>query len=227
MARTSWSTSNYLTGDPPGANGRPFTFAAWAKVTDSTPSSRLTIINRNSDDSSQSYYFLGLSTSGKVEAQIIDFNNHALTATSTSTVSAGTWFHAAATFPNSGDVTVYLNGGSSNSVSGRFDGFNSIVNFGIGIFPHGVTRAEPFENSGAIAEVAMWGVILSNNELSMHAAGTPALYIQPQNLLGYWPLIGNRSVEPNLVGPEIMTMSGTLTEAAHPPVSLIKRHRLR
>jgi hypothetical protein len=78
--------------------------------------------------------------------------------------------------------------------------------------------------NGDLAEIAMWsGRALTDAEFAALAKGAPPSKMSPYNLVGYWPLYGVASPEPNrgctgevVGGPMVVT--GTLAAAAHPPV---------
>lgn len=63
---------------------------------------------------------------------------------------------------------------------------------------------------GKIAEVALWNVALSDDEIALLSQGESPLNIRRADLIHYWPLDGNASPEPDLVGARPGTLVGTL-----------------
>lgn len=78
---------------------------------------------------------------------------------------------------------------------------------------------------GAIAEVGIWNRVLTPAEVAALATGVPAPVAAPSGLVGYWPLHGVSTTEPDLSGQgNNGTVSGT-TVAAPPPVGPLVRPR--
>jgi hypothetical protein len=76
---------------------------------------------------------------------------------------------------------------------------------------------------GLIADVALWGVELTQLEITALALGALPKTIRPNSRLGDWPLDGLQSPEPDLSGHAfngtLTTTSGTINPAFGPPVS--------
>jgi hypothetical protein len=77
---------------------------------------------------------------------------------------------------------------------------------------------------GFIAEAAIWNASLILPELDALLAGVPPHCVRPQALVGYWPLWGLQSPEPDLSGnANNMTLTGSPPQANHAPVTLFTR----
>ena len=132
----------------------------------------------------------------------------------TSGFTANTWHHACYVATNATNRTVYLDGGGAGNDS------NSSV------FPTGtdvtlIGRREYIAGpasyfSGNIAEAAIWNAALSAAEVGVLAAGYSPLFVRPQSLVAYWPLI--RDTDDDIVGGYSMTPVNSPTVAAHPRV---------
>lgn len=73
---------------------------------------------------------------------------------------------------------------------------------------------------GRIAEVAVWNLALTDDELRALAKGASPLMFQKANLMGYWPIFGHASPEPDLSGNNNhMTVTGSVPQGDHAPVS--------
>lgn len=138
-------------------------------------------------------------------------------AESTSGFSTSTWHHACAIFAAADDHAAYIDGGSKGTDSTWFGGNNSFDNTCAGALYYwgaaNPTIASPM--SGRIAEAAIWNVALSDAEVAMLGAGFCPLFVKPENLVGYWPLI--RDTDDDVVGGHDMTPANSPTIAAHPP----------
>ena len=72
--------------------------------------------------------------------------------------------------------------------------------------------------AGDLAELAFWDRILTAPELANMAAGQLA-FAYPTGLLGYWPLLGDDSPEPDAsAGGNDATVNGATKSATHPPM---------
>jgi hypothetical protein len=77
---------------------------------------------------------------------------------------------------------------------------------------------------GAVAEAALWSNWLTLPELNALLAGVNPQRIRPQSLVGYWPLWGLLSPEPDLSGNgNSMTLTGSPPAANHAPVTLFTK----
>lgn len=80
---------------------------------------------------------------------------------------------------------------------------------------------------GSIADAAMWNVVLSDLEIAGLARGLRPWMIRPKNLVGYWPIDGYQSPEPDLSG---FAHNGTLVGTAldfGPPTTLFTKPQRR
>lgn len=128
--------------------------------------------------------------------------------------STNTWNNSLATFGSSTNRKLYLNGGSAatNTTSKAFPTVDETI---IAARATGYTS---LEFDGNIAELAIWNVEISAAEYAVLNAGYSPLFIRPQSLVAYWPLIGRTSPEIDIVGGYNMTLTNSPTTAAHPPI---------
>jgi hypothetical protein len=139
--------------------------------------------------------------------QLADVNFALLGAASTGAISTGVWTHvgwAVDTTANSNAVTYYINGAASGTSS---SGGHSLVN---GVFSLGVTY------TGQMADAAVWsGVLLGATDFAKLAAGYRPVDVNSANLVGWWPLSGYSSPEPDISGN---ANGGTLTGTSAAPM---------
>jgi hypothetical protein len=133
-------------------------------------------------------------------------------AVSTSGYSANTWHHACAVFGSGSDRRAFIDGGSkgTDSTSRAPTGLDRAA---IGA----LARSLPtFHMSGHIAEAAIWNVALSDAEVALLARSYCPLFIRPEYLKAYWPLI--REPDLDKVGRYNMTVYNSPGVMPHPPI---------
>lgn len=108
---------------------------------------------------------------------------------------ANTWHHACAVLVNATDRSVFLDGGGKGTSSDlrNISGMNRVE-----VGRRHSSTSEYME--GRIAEVAIWNVALSDAEVLLLAQRHHPLRMQPGALVGYWPLRGAASEEPDFAG---------------------------
>lgn len=140
-------------------------------------------------------------------------NNQAI---ATGTISANTWNHAAGVFVSTTERHAYRDGGAqgSDTTLSQPTAPNSLY---FGTQPDGTN----IPMTGRLAEVAIWSAALTPNEVAAHARGADPRRIRPASLVGYWPIWGQDSPEPDLSrGVRNLTLTGTPPYANHAPVVL-------
>lgn len=160
------------------------------------------------------YFSLDLNTSFAALAQTRDASG-LVTATSGTTGSINTWFHATAVFAAANDRRAYVNGGTvGTNATSRTPASLDAATIGR------LERSSPTQYfSGNIAEVGLWSVALSAVEIAALAAGIAPPSVQRDALVGYWPIWGIHSPEIDLTANNrTMTVTGA-TAANHAPVT--------
>ena len=133
-------------------------------------------------------------------------------ADTTTTTPVGQWHHVAGVFTSSTSRTPYLEGiaGPTNTVNiGTQSAFSSLL---IG------ARYAPSLGlyfNGEIAEVGIWNVALTAEEIASLAKGMTCDKIRPQNLVFYAPLVRDLV---DKKGGLAITNNNTATVANHPRV---------
>lgn len=121
------------------------------------------------------------------------------------------WAHAAAVFAAADDRRAFFNGGNK--------GTNADSKIPAGIAQTNIGRQNasqgPFYFSGSIAEAAIWNAALTDYEVYLHSTGIPAIFIRPQNLAAYWPLVSAEDFD--WYRRYDMTAFNTPGIAPHPP----------
>ena len=82
----------------------------------------------------------------------------------------------------------------------------------------GILDSTPEYAKAKICEAAVWGVSLSNTSRDMLAAGYSPLFVQPEGLISYWPIVGRADPEIDLVGGNHLTVNATPLAFPHIPI---------
>jgi hypothetical protein len=129
------------------------------------------------------------------------------------TISLNTWYHLAFTYNSTSGLTGYVNGAvdGTAAASGTLAAATSLV-MGQG------TGGTNFP--GRVADAAVWNTTLTAGEVLSLSQGARPKDVRPGSIIGYWPLDGLVSPEPDMSGGH---NSGTLTGtslAPGPPVMM-------
>ena len=187
----------------------PITLACWAYATDGTENSALLALGSAVDDD---LIQIRITSVEYVRAETVA-NGGLSNSQSTSQFSLNTWFHAAGVFAANNSRIAYLNGEAGpEQTTNRVA--NDLDTTTIGAYM--LEGANGYYLTGRVAEAAVWNVALTAAEIAILAARYSPLFVRPQNLSAYWPLI--RDEDQDRVGGYDLTPSGSPTIAAHPPI---------
>jgi hypothetical protein len=219
MARTSWSTSNYLHITSGLLTAAPLTMACWAFDPLPASAQSLMCISNNASLTNRDLFRLGESASGTVRISAAVADAAAVTQCFTSTVvPSSTWFHACGVWASASDRRSFLNGG------GKGTSATSVTPSGVNRTSLGMsentTINSVFSGTGAIAHAAIWNIALTDAEVLALANGLHPTRMHPESLVAYWPLFGEASPEQNIKSNAgAMVMVGTLTKYATAPAA--------
>lgn len=143
----------------------------------------------------------------------VAYNNNLSVSKSTAGYSIGVWSHGCAVFPSSIERIAYLNGGNAGNGSTASRTPAAIDRLSIS----GARDLTPgFYFSGSLAEAAIWNIALTAAEVAILGAGYSPLFVRPQNLVFYVPLI--RDDDEDIVGGLSLSTGDTPTVSAHPRI---------
>lgn len=211
MARLFDNAANeYLAIGNAVLSAYPITMACWANVDDDTGS--VSLIGIGDSSVGNHYHVLRLrgNLGNRVDAHSIDG------VSGVANIAAGyvvdTWHHFCGVFSASNLRAVFVDGGSkaTNATDVSPAGLDRTT---IGASPD---QFLAFKMSGRIAEAAIWNAALSDAEVAILAAGYSPLFVRPQNLVAYWPLV--RDEDQDRVGGYDMTAFNAPTIGPHPPI---------
>lgn len=210
------ASSQYLEVTTGIATATPLTIACWANLDDNTNSQDLVSVCRKT--STQQAFRLnagGNAAGDPIRAVTTNNATNGIAVTSVG-YSLGVWTHCAATFTSSTSRKAYINGsgGTADTTSVTPSGIDRTM---IGAIWSNSVIANATD--GRLAEVGIWTVVLSDAEILALAKGANPATIRPDKLIGYWPVWGQSSPEPDLsVGSHNMAVTGATLDTSHAPV---------
>lgn len=194
----------------------PLTIAAWGQVDVSTNGEytlcSIDDFDYNVGGNSQEFTIEFGADAGSINpiamAGSAGTNGFAIGATSLST---GTWYHFAGVFASSTSRTIYLNGSSDGSDTTSVTPTN-VSDVGIGT-TFKASAGSKFMN-GKVGEIGIWNVALTVAEIGSLADGASPLFVRPQSLVFYAPVVRNLT---NYKGA-VLTNTGSSAVFAHPRI---------
>ena len=118
-------------------------------------------------------------------------------ATANSSLTLGVWSHVLVTWDGSVTATnvhIYING-TEPSYASSISGVSPTDNSGDELAIGASDNAGSNDFDGSIAELGVWNVALSANEITSLNTGAPVAATRNTSLMGYWPLWGASTTE--------------------------------
>ena len=161
--------------------GIPATVSFWFNPDTSSSTSLINICNASGQDGLR---IIHLTSAGVRATSVVGGVGTA--ADSTTSVNVGSWNHVCAIFASTTSRTIYLNGGgqATNTVSSSPASFNR---FHIG--SRRINSVTDTFFNGLMAEIGIWNVALTADEVRSLNKGTSCRLIRPRSLVFYAPLI--------------------------------------
>lgn len=181
----------------------PFTVAGWFYIYDSTAYRAMFTLYLDSAN----HYIMQATTGNQIQAytEAINIHDEAVT---TTTFEDNTWNHAFASFPATNRRIARLNaGGEDIETTDRVPLLPDETYIGI--------RGTASDMNGRLAELAVWDTALTHAENWQLSNGVPPIFIRPQNLVAYWPLVSAEDLD--WFRRYDMTAQNGPTTAIHPP----------
>jgi hypothetical protein len=214
MARSNTgSTSNYLEFAGAALTGAPCTLAAW--VYPGNVTSEMHVIGLTTTGGDNGFLLLTIDGSQPGDPVAAYSGGSAYPqALTTAGFVANTWQHVAAVFTSASSRAAFLDGGNKGTNGTTSNPIGTIARTTVGLYRGGSTGG-PFD--GRIAEVGVWDVALSDEEVASLAKGFSPRLVRPGSLVGYYPLIGRYSPELDFGngGGRPLTITGTMAQADH------------
>ena len=205
-------TPDFLQIDQAVVTGPPFSVSAWARSDDLTiHQSVFWIGDKDVADQQLTLRVDGLTGGDPIVMRALA--GDASGAFTSSGYSANTWHHIFGSTASSSDRSAYIDGGSKGTNA------ETIAPSGIDRTTIGMSGdSTPSRGmSGDIAHVAVWDVVLTDDEVATLAEGISPLRVRRDSLIAYWPING-QSPEPDIVGGLNLTLGGAPTQSEEPPI---------
>lgn len=218
------SSSNHLdAGNHCAIGGEAMTMHCWANLSAfNAPDNRL--FGKWTAGDATREYFLNVNPSGQIGYATRGIAGYFIMGGTGTPITLGSWYAIGGrrTGRVSNGGTIWRNGVIDATATPAND-INGDTN--IPLLMGDCTESAPI--TGLLAEVAVWNVGLLDSEMVALSQGTSPLGIQNSNLLGYWPLCGQRFPEPDVKAGNSAAQVGTVPAGSsepfwntlcHPPV---------
>lgn len=197
-----------------GISGYPFTFSGWVNP-DAAVNGTIVCIG---DNGTGNLHELRLRDPGDTDAICNSYDGGSHFAKTSASYNTDVWQHVAGVWAANQDRRVYLAGGNKGTNvadSMTWQGSEDITQIGTGEF----TSPSNFF-SGMLAEAAIWSVALSDAEVAWLATGIPAWWVQPANIVAYWPMHAVAMLQ-DLIGGNDMTAFNTPADGVEHPTLIL------
>lgn len=207
-------TNQFLFVPSAPALASPMTLAVWGRPSSMTGTRTLLAIGQTPAATRHRNQIVMLST-GAVRLATISSSTATVDTTSTSTTN--TWVHVAGVVTSLSSRTIYMNGANAVTNTTTIAAYNTFTEMGIGAQQS--STASTYENywAGDLAEVGIWNVALSADEIFSLGKGISCNKIRPQALVFYVPLIRNISDTSRAIS---ITNTNSATVSNHPRIYL-------
>ena len=214
MSRTFNGSTQYLSRSSSPVTVLPLTMAGWMNAAAIGSIGTAFCLSSTAQASANSWRISISGSGGFVVTETAV--NSAVSAITSSTVSAGTWNHICGIFATSTSRSIFMNGANkttntawrtTTNIDGTFlgtsftDAGNAIVN--------------PF--NGSLANFGLWNVALTDGEVAELATGLPCSAVRPDALVGWWRLLQNDG-DVDWWKQNNLTATASPTFSQHPPV---------
>ena len=204
--------SEYLERDEAPVTAVPLTMACWFYTDEMENYQALMFIG----DKAAENNFFTLRLSDDHAGNIVEFDRRSAAARTQAQTTAGfninTWHHACAVASATDSAAVFLDGGNKGT---EVTDITPVGLDRVSIARYGDDSPGTYM-SGRIAEAAIWNVALTDAEVAGLGDRVSPLFIRPQNLVAYWPLIRDEDRDP--VGGFDLTAFNAPSIAAHAPM---------
>jgi hypothetical protein len=167
-----------------------WTISAWFEPSNSSPGSGSNCVGYPIVDSDNGNYGTGFGINGGLTALKGIGNKNCFSGLSSISGSPHTWYNAILTYDTqTNEVNAYLNGKELGPESFTFSSSGSFSYFYIGFTGFGCCNAY---FNGSVANVQIYNTTFTNSRSEiLYQEGIGGVPIDPQNLVGWWPLNGD------------------------------------
>lgn len=198
------TSSQYLTVNSAPVTAAAFSVSCWVRPT--TLSATQSLVSIGDVDTNNEQWRLTTSAGQKARWSAQTSAGEAF-ATSTASLVTGTWAHVCGVETSATSRAVWLNGTSNTNTTNRSPAGADTLRIGAKVTTGTLDSAD-----GDIAEVAVWNAALSSAEIAILAAGYSPLFVRPESLVFYMPLVRS---DVEVVGGLAMTAVASPTVSNH------------
>ena len=211
MAYQFNGTTQYLNCTSAPVTSAPLTIACWARRSNVAGNGACFVQLSNLEVLSGGFGLIHNTATNTIRANAQAAGGTAQVAITTSGMSNNTWHHVCGVFASSTSRTAYIDAGNSGTNTA------SVVPDSVDNTLVGVSWFGSYSNyaDALIAEVGIWNVALTAEEIASLADGFTCDKVRPQSLVFYAPLV--RSLQ-DVRGGLTITNNNTATVANHPRV---------
>jgi hypothetical protein len=204
----AYPSPDHFVGDVAVVTGPPFSVVVWCNFTALSNGYIFNVFN--SGALNNNYVLLIDADPGEVEWGAKDSPAPANWAMSTAEASSGAWFHLCGIEAAADERYALLAGGSKGSATTSKNpsgldttGINDVANSGQGI-------------QGRIAQVAVFGVALTDDQVLQLSKGFHPCQVNPYELVSLWPMLGGSGDIQDVIGGATLAAINTHTTAGGP-----------
>lgn len=181
----SFAVGELLTNDAAVKTAPPMSMVAWFNSHNISQDIKIVVIAHHGFVDDSFALEIVSAPNPRITAMTANFGTGTSRAIATLDYTVDTWHHAAGTWGSSTDRNIFMDGGNTAQNTESRTPANTPTRTWLG------GRSLP-ENSfdGDLAEVAMYDVKLTAEEVAAIASGMSPLSVRPEALLAYWPLHG-------------------------------------
>lgn len=202
------ASSQFIECSTPTVTAYPVTLAGWFRTDDLT-TNQVIVANATSGTGIGVYLiFRGLTAGDPLSATDYDGSTSAQ-ANSGGSVTTNTWYHGGAVYSGASSRAVFLNGSKTTNTTTTSTNLAGTDRTNIGALISGNSHL-----SGRAAEIGIWNVALTDDEMSALAAGLSPLRVRPSALVYYAPLWG--PIFDYVGRKSLVNQNGTTEVADHP-----------
>ena len=209
MARQPADWDARLTASQSVITALPLTISAWGNVAYTGQSRRVARVF----DTGQvnDWIEIGINNISPYVAVLVarDSATGAHTVSTSGGVTTGNWYHFCGTVVSASERYIYLNGTDKGGGAGLTTKTPTLNAFSIG-------GPANWGWDGPIAEYAVWNVVLTDAEVLILSKGYPPLFVRPESLVCYVPLINDD--DDDLIGGLSFSATGSISTVAHTTV---------
>lgn len=218
MALSFDGSTQYLSRADAPVTAVPLSMACWANKPSGTEQGVLISIG---DTAADTMFSMRYSSVEDVEVTARQAGTSGVATSSGAGTAGDAWFHACGVYRTTTSRDAYRAGANkgSNATSITPTGLDrTYIGFG-------ANSGSTDFHAGYVAEVAIWNIALSDQDVADLARGLSPLYVHPESLVLYSPLIGRMTAENDIISGLNWTHNAGPTQVPHPriiPMSLPK-----